>query len=254
MGVLERDGVDIYFEVHGSGDALLLTHGFSATSQMWTPQIEALAKDHTLITWDMRGHGQSDSPEDDAAYSETLTTGDMAALLDHLGFETAIIGGLSLGGYMSLAFYADFPERVKALLIIDTGPGFKKEAAREAWNEFALARGKEIEKDGAAALTGRSAEQASAVHRNVKGLAWAARNMLTQHNSRVIELLPDIKVPSIVIAGAEDEAFLAATDYMAIKIPGAEKVIIDKAGHAVNIDQPDAFNDALISFLASNDL
>jgi len=62
MPVLTRDGVDIYFEVHGSGPALLLTHGYSATSEMWRGQVEAFAADHTLITWDMRGHGRSDSP------------------------------------------------------------------------------------------------------------------------------------------------------------------------------------------------
>src|SRR4051794_22515070 len=104
MSTLNRDGVDIYYEVHGRGPPLLLTHGYSSTSAMWQGQIEALSKDHTLILWDMRGHGKSDYPEDPAAYSEALTGGDMAALLDDAGAATAIIGGLSLGGYMSLAF------------------------------------------------------------------------------------------------------------------------------------------------------
>ena len=81
MATLDRDGVRIYYETHGSGPALLLTHGYSATSQMWRPQIDALSRDHTLILWDMRGHGQSDSPADDGLYSEALTTQDMAALV-----------------------------------------------------------------------------------------------------------------------------------------------------------------------------
>jgi pimeloyl-ACP methyl ester carboxylesterase len=78
--------------------------------------------------------------------------------------------------------------------------------------------------------------------------------MLTQHSPRVIESLPDIAVPAIVLAGAEDEPFLAATDYMAAKIPGAEKVIVPDAGHAVNLDQPLAFNEAIRTFLKANDL
>src|SRR3984885_3303659 len=105
MPTIDRDGVRIYYEVHGSGPVLLLTHGYSSTSAMWQGQIEALSKHHKLILWDMRGHGRSNYPDDPAAYSEALTVADMAALLDEVEAERAIVGGLSLGGYMSLAFY-----------------------------------------------------------------------------------------------------------------------------------------------------
>src|ERR1700692_2173657 len=104
MPKINRDGVDIYYEAHGSGPTLLLTHGYSSTSAMWQGQIEALSRHHKLVLWDMRGHGQSDSPEDPAAYSEALTVADMAALLDKVGADAAVGGCLSLGGYMSLAF------------------------------------------------------------------------------------------------------------------------------------------------------
>ncbi len=86
-------------------------------------------------------------------------------------------------------------------------------------------------------------------HRDASGLARAARGMLTQRDARVIESLPDIKVPSLVVVGADDAPFLAASDYMAAKIPGAKKVVIPAAGHAVNIDQPQAFIDAVLPFL-----
>jgi len=134
MPKIDRDGVKIHYEVHGDGPPLILTHGYSSTSAMWQGQVGALAKRHKLIVWDMRGHGQSDYPDDPKAYSEALTVGDIAALLDAVGARKAIVGGLSLGGYMSLAFYRAHPERVSALLIIDTGPGFKKDDAREVWN------------------------------------------------------------------------------------------------------------------------
>jgi pimeloyl-ACP methyl ester carboxylesterase len=75
--------------------------------------------------------------------------------------------------------------------------------------------------------------------------------MLTQRDARVIELLPEIKMPSLVVVGADDAPFLAASDYMAAKIPGARKVVIPSAGHAVNIDQPQAFVDAVVPFLKS---
>jgi pimeloyl-ACP methyl ester carboxylesterase len=249
MPKLNRDGVDIYFEVHGSGPPLILTHGYSSTSGMWQGQIAALSKHHKLVLWDMRGHGQSDYPADPAAYSEAHTVADIAALLDAAGAETAIVGGLSLGGYMSLAFYRAHPERVRALLIIDTGPGFKKDDAREAWNKRAHDTGDRFEREGLEVLKSASRERSSVTHRDASGLARAARGMLTQRDARVIETLPHVKVPSLVVVGADDTPFLAASDYMAAKIPGAQKVVIPAAGHAANIDQPQAFNDAVTSFL-----
>jgi pimeloyl-ACP methyl ester carboxylesterase len=251
MPKLNRDGVNIYYEIHGSGPPLLLTHGYSSTSAMWQGQIAALSKQHKLILWDMRGHGQSDYPDDAAAYSETLTVGDMAALLDHVGADNAIVGGLSLGGYMSLAFYRAHPERVRALLIIDTGPGFKKDEAREAWNKRAHETGDRFEREGLEGLKLASRERSSVVHRDASGLARAARGMLTQRDAGVIETLPHIRVPALVVVGAHDTPFLAASDYMAAKIPGAKKVVIPAAGHAANIDQPQAFIDAVLPFLDS---
>jgi pimeloyl-ACP methyl ester carboxylesterase len=249
MPKLNRDGVKIHYEVFGSGPTLLLTHGYSSTSEMWQGQIEALSKHHQLVLWDMRGHGRSDYPDDPAAYSEASTIADMAALLDEVGARTAIVGGLSLGGYMSLAFYRAHPARVAALLIIDTGPGFKKDDAREAWNRRACDTGDRFEREGLEVLKSAGPERSGVSHRDATGLARAARGMLTQRDGRVIELLPDIKVPSLVVVGADDTPFLAATDYMAAKIPGAQKAVIPAAGHAVNIDQPQAFIDAVLPFL-----
>jgi pimeloyl-ACP methyl ester carboxylesterase len=252
MPKIDRDGVSIHYEVHGQqGPVLLLTHGYSATSEMWKGQIDAFSKNHRLVLWDMRGHGQSDYPENPSAYSEAHTVADIAALLDAVGAKRGIIGGLSLGGYMSLAFFRAHPERASALLIIDTGPGFKKDDAREAWNKRALDTAARLDREGLAMLKAASRERADASHRDATGLARAARGMLTQRDARVIEVLPEIKVPSLVVVGADDAPFLAASDYMAAKIPGAKKVVIPAAGHAVNIDQPQAFVDAVLPFLES---
>src|ERR1700716_2612863 len=249
MPKINRNAVNIHYEVHGDGPPLLLTHGYSSTSAMWQGQIEALSKHHKLVLWDMRGHGQSDYPDNPAAYSQALTVGDMAALLDEVGADSAIVGGLSLGGYMSLAFYRAHPERVSALLIIDTGPGFKKDDAREAWNKRAHDTGDRFEREGLAVLKSLSRERSTVSHRDASGLARAARGMLTQRDARVIESLPNIRVPSLVVVGADDAPFLAASDYMAAKIPKAKKVVTPAAGHAVNIDQPQAFIDAVLPFL-----
>src|SRR6201986_5254388 len=232
MPNLDRDGVHIHYEIHGGGPPLIPTHGYSSTSAMWQGQIAALSRRHRLILWDMRGHGQSDYPDDPKAYREALTVGDIAALLDAAGAGKAIVGGLSLGGYMSLAFYRAYPQRVSALLIIDTGPGFKKDDAREAWNRRALDTADRFDREGLDVLKSASRERSTVSHRDATGLARAARGMLTQRDARAIEPLPESKVPSLVVVGAGDTPSLAASDFMAAKIPGAKKVVVPAAGHA----------------------
>jgi len=246
---LDRDGVKVYYEEHGEGPAILLTHGYSASARMWDGQVRHFEDRYRVIVWDMRGHGRSDSPEDQALYTEEATVEDMAALLRACGATRAIIGGLSLGGYMSMAFHLAHPEMVSALMLFDTGPGYRNPQGREAWNETAYNRAKAFEERGLEALGGGAEVRVSA-HTSAAGLAKAARGMLAQFDSRVIESLEEIKVPTLVLVGANDRAFLNATDYMAAKIPNATHVVIPDAGHAANIDQPEAFNRAVDEFLA----
>jgi pimeloyl-ACP methyl ester carboxylesterase len=220
---------------------------------MWKPQEKALIeRRYRLVTWDMRGHGETESPDDPSLYSEALTVGDMLGLLDLQGAEQAVIGGLSLGGFMSLAFYLAHPQRVRALVLCDTGPGYRNDEARAGWNRNAERRAAKFEETGLEAL-GQSAEvRASArYHRSAQGLAHAARGMLAQFDARVIDALPAIRVPCLVIVGALDEPFLGASEYMAAKIPGASLQVIEGAGHAANMDCPEAFNGVLLDFLDS---
>jgi pimeloyl-ACP methyl ester carboxylesterase/ketosteroid isomerase-like protein len=249
MPTVDRDGVAIHYEAHGSGPALLLSHGYGATCRMWDAQVAALSDRYRVILWDMRGHGQSGDPADGSLYSQALTVGDMEAVLDACGEERAIIGGLSLGGVMSLAFNIVHPERVAALLLCDTGPGFRNAQARDEWNGRARARAAELDEKGLTAFRGGH-ETRLGTHRSARGLANAARGMLTQHTSDLIDSLPEIAVPTLVLVGADDKNFLAAADYMAAKIPGAQKVVIPAAGHAANLDQPAAFNRGVETFLA----
>ncbi len=249
MSYIDRDGISIYFESEGEGPALLLSHGYSSTGAMWNAQVEALRDTHHVITWDMRGHGRSDYPAAPEAYSERLTVEDMAAILDVCEVERATIGGLSLGGYMSLAFHHAFPERTAALLLFDTGPGYKSDDGRAEWNRTSIGRAERLESEGLAALS-RSREVKARNHRSALGLAGAARGMLAQADDRIIQSLPGIDVPTLVVVGADDTPFLGASSYMAHKISGAHQVIIPDAGHASNLDQPAAFNATVEEFLA----
>jgi len=249
---IDRDGVEIHYEAHGPENAppILLSHGYGATSRMWDGQVAAFADRYRLVLWDMRGHGQSGDPADPALYSHALTVGDMAAVLDACGIERAIIGGLSLGGVMSLAFHLAHPERVRALMLFDTGPGFRNPEARRQWNERAEARARELEEKGLPS-SGGGAETRLGRHRSAEGLAGAARGMLTMQDGSLIGALPQIAVPTLVLVGADDRHFLAAADYMAAKIAGAQKIVIPDAGHAANLDQPEAFNRAVADLLST---
>jgi pimeloyl-ACP methyl ester carboxylesterase len=153
----------------------------SATKYTGAPPIAPpLTADRTVITWDLRGHGSSASPVDPSAYSEEVALADMVAVLDSSAHGPVVLVGMSLGGYLSLAFHGRYPERVAALVLVDTGPGFKNDEARDRWN---------------------------------------------------------------------GEARANAADYMAARIPDAELVVIPRAGHASNLDQPEAFNAAVTAFL-----
>jgi pimeloyl-ACP methyl ester carboxylesterase len=246
MAHIERDGVRIFYETFGSpgGVPLLLSHGFGSSSRMWAPNVGALSADRQCITWDMRGHGRSDSPTDQGAYSAAACVGDMAALLDLHGADRAVLGGLSLGGYMSLAFYLAHAERVAALVLADTGPGFRNDEARQRWNDRAIAQAVRLERDGLAALGADGG-----LHESAAGVARAARGMLVQRDGAVIESLSAVAVPTLLLVGSLDTPFTGAANYMATKIPGARLAVIDGAGHVSNADAPTVFNARVVGFL-----
>src|SRR6266705_3268077 len=116
MPYLIRDGVRLYYEDHGQGIPVLLSHGFGASTGMWRGQVEALQRSYRLIPYDMR------------------------AILDHLHIEQAVIAGHSLGGFMSLAFHVAYPQRVQALILQGCGPGYRNAEARATWNARAEQR------------------------------------------------------------------------------------------------------------------
>ena len=211
----------LHRETHGSGPALLLTHGFGESARMWDANVPALAERHRVIAWDIRGHGQSDAPEDSALYTHDLALEDMERVLSDT--ESAVLCGMSLGGYLSLAFRLRHPERVRALILVDTGPGYRRDDERDEWNAY-------VERTAGDRPVGR---------------------LLRQHDASVIESLPHIDVPTLVVVGSEDAPFLRAADYMAAKIPTAWKLVIEGAGHEANMHAPDVFNEAVLEFLTT---
>ena len=238
----------IHHEVTGSGPVVLLTHGFAASSHMFASTVADLSTDHTVVVWDMRGHGRSDSPGDPAAYSVRTSLDAMLAILDDIGAERAVLVGHSLGGYLSLELAITHPERVAALVLVDTGPGFRSDGGRDEWNAMADRYAQDLDDRGLDGMPG-SDELTASVHRSPEGLALAARGVLRQSDGHVLEALPTIGVPTLVVVGERDEPFLIGSRYMAGKIPGAQLAVIAAAGHAPPVTHPDAFNAVLRTFL-----
>jgi pimeloyl-ACP methyl ester carboxylesterase len=248
MPVLARPGGSISYQVTGTGyPPLLLTHGYGASGAMFSHNLAAAGARNLVVTWDIRGHGSSESPADTGWYSADAALGDMAALLAELGLDRGVLGGHSLGGYLSLDFALRHPEQVAGLVLIGTGPGFRNDAARDDWNRRAHKTAARLEERGLAALGAGS--EVLGQHGDAGGLARAARHTLTQRDAHVIDGLPSIQVPTLVIVGAEDAPFQAAAEYMTAKLPRARKVVIPAAGHAPNVDQPEQFNAELRAFL-----
>ena len=251
MQYVDRNGVRVVYRRAGTGPFVLLTHGYGASSHMFNSNAGALADCCTIVAWDLRGHGASDYPTDAAEYTREKSIDDMVAILDDVGADRAVIGGHSLGGYLSLLFALEHPERTEGLVLIGTGPGFRKAEGREQWNQMAERYATSLTKHGLAGLPG-SAELTAEVHRDAGGLVFAARGILTQHDSRVIDSLADIDVPALVVIGENDEVFMPGSVYMAEKLPCADLVVIPGAGHAPNVTHADEFDAALRSFLVNH--
>jgi pimeloyl-ACP methyl ester carboxylesterase len=240
--------VQIHREVTGSGPAIVLTHGFAASSHMFAATVPALAVDHTVINWDMPGHGRSEAPDDPSAYSVGSFLASMLGLVDDAGAERAVFLGHSLGGYLSLDMALTHPDRTAGLVLVDTGPGYRNDAARDGWNRMAVAYARDLEAKGLAGLPGGE-ELAAGVHSTATGLVHAARNVLAQRDAHVIDGLASITAPTLIVVGSDDEPFVKGSHYMAEKIPNATLAVIDGAGHAPPMSHPEEFNSILRSFL-----
>lgn len=199
MATLNRDGIAIHYEVHGDGPTILLSNGFSGTTKNWEKQIAALSKDYQVVVWDMRGHGQSDAPDDLSLYTRDATIGDLMALLGEVGAKQAHIGGHSLGGYLSIETYRRHPEVFKSLLLFNTGPGFKKIEARDGWNAQCVKDAEKLEARHAEQMSLPESERRLGNHKSLMGVARAARGILPQDDGLVIESLPNIAVRKSVV-------------------------------------------------------
>jgi pimeloyl-ACP methyl ester carboxylesterase len=257
MPKVKVNGINLYYESQGQGYPVIFTHGFSATHAMWRPQLPAISKEFHFITYDARGHGDTDSPDSAGQYSADIVVEDLYQLMGVLGIKKAVIGGLSMGGYISLRFYFTHPDMATALVIMDTGPGYRNPQRRDEWNRTRIEQAIRLQNEGIGVLLNEALTEARKEllrRQDPFGLAYMSRKVVAQYDSWVIDSLGRIQVPSLILVGEKDTAFLQAGQYMAKTIPGAEHVVVPGAGHAANVDNTEFFNNALLNFLRKMNL
>lgn len=256
-------GIEMAYDVVGSGQPVLLLHGFPFNRGMWRAQSEALADRYRVITPDLRGFGETGAQSDEPATMREMAE-DVAALMDELGIERFTLGGLSMGGYVALAFYRHFPLRVRNLILADTRPQADTDEARENRQRQALkllSEGMESIVEGMLPkllAQGTLNERKEVVEElrammlgtDPRGAAAALRGMMERADQT--NLLPRILAPTLIIVGSEDQLTPQSdAELMNREIRGSRLEVIEGAGHVSNLERPLEFNSTLRGFLDS---
>jgi pimeloyl-ACP methyl ester carboxylesterase len=255
--------VELYHRDAGSGLPVVLLHAFPLSSAMWLAQREALADGYRVITPDLRGFGGSPLPDDDEP-SLDLMADDVAALLDAKGLDRVVLGGLSMGGYVTMAFLRRHAVRVAAVVLADTKAGADPQAARDNRERIAALVTDEPEStvlvdEVLPSLFGATtAQDRPMVVGRMKAfvqaappaaVAWAQRAMAARPES--FDTLAAVTVPALVVVGEEDGlAPVAEAEAMTAAMPDARLEVLAGAGHLTAMEVPDDFNIVLESFLS----
>jgi 2-succinyl-6-hydroxy-2,4-cyclohexadiene-1-carboxylate synthase len=254
-------------ETTGTGPALLLLHGFTGSAATWSRFVPQLAARRRTIAVDLIGHGGSVSPPDPARYRMERCVADLTALLDALVVERADVLGYSMGGRVALHLAAAKPERIRSLILESSSPGIADAAERNTRAAADDALADSIERDGLAGFVDRwerlplFATQAALpnatreqlrrqrLRNNPRGLANSLRGMGAGRQESLWQRLPTLNTPTLLIAGELDAKYRAITGRMSEILPQAQVKIAPGAGHAVHLEQPEAFLDAVLQFL-----
>jgi pimeloyl-ACP methyl ester carboxylesterase len=260
-GKISANGVT--FLDAGKGPPVLLLHAFPLSSAMWRPQIEELQRDYRVVAPDFRGFGST--PGFIGAPSVDQMADDAAALLDELKIQgPVVVSGLSMGGYVALAFARRHASRLRALILADTQAGADDAMAaanRDKMIDFASKNPSPavIERMMPVALCAETIAKRPEVVGTVRriaslqapaGIVGALQALRDRPDAT--PGLKDIAVPTLVIVGREDAITpLAVAEKLTSNVRGARLVVLEKAGHLSNLEQPEGFNQVVRAFLAS---
>ncbi|HTE83530.1 MAG TPA: alpha/beta hydrolase [Dehalococcoidia bacterium] len=266
MPVAQVNGIEIFYEERGSGYPLILSHEFAGSWESWKDQIRFFSRRYRVIAYNDRGYPPSSVPDDPAAYSEEQSVEDLRGLMDALGIAQAHIGGLSMGGAITLKFGIAYPERCRSLTIAGAGSGttnkeqFLKEqnATATVFEERGSGAVGEFYTRGPARVQLQSKDplgfeefaELFAGH-SAQGSARTMRGVQMQRRS-IYEVQTEMsacRVPALILTGDEDELCLEPALFMKRTLPNAGLAILPKSGHPINLEEPALYNQLVLDFL-----
>jgi 3-oxoadipate enol-lactonase len=264
MAITRIDDIQMAYTDTGVGRPVVLIHGYPFNRSLWNEQVEALSNSYRVIVPDLRGFGETDASTGTATMNRMAQ--DVGQLLDHLRISQAVIGGLSMGGYVALAFYKQFPSRVRTLVLADTRAQADTEEAKQTraqQAEKALSEGMAGIADAMLPklLTPETVSKRPEVVKRVRdmmlktkpeGAAAALLGMAEREDQT--ELLSRVTSPTLILVGAEDAITpVADSEKMRDCIAGSRLVVLENAGHVSNLERTEQFNEALLKFLRESD-
>lgn len=260
MPRIQSNNANLYYEVHGIGQPLLFIHGLGSSTQDWEFQVQKFPRAYQVITFDLRGHGQSDKPR--GPYNLPMFASDAAAVLKALGVESAHVVGLSLGGCIAFQLVTDFPSLVKTMTIVNSGPEvvirtFKDKVG--VWQRFAIVRLFGMRRMGEVLSKKLFPRDEHASLRKTFVENWAKNDprayqdtMRAMVNWTVMDRLGSIKSPTLIIASDQDYTPVAFKEEYIKRIPDAQLVVVPDARHGLPAEWPEKFNAILMDFLVKH--
>lgn len=268
--ITTRDGTRLYYEEAGTGTPILFVHEFGGDWRSWEPQMRHFTRLYRCITFSARGYLPSDVPQDVTQYSQQTAIDDMADLLDALGIEKAHIVGLSMGGFAALHFGLRYANKARSLVVAGAGYGAEKEY-EEYFRNVSLEVARQFEAQGAPAFSKIYSTAASRIIFQLKDpRGWAEfAQQLGEHDSigsartmqgvqakrpSIYDLEEELKampLPTLVVVGDEDDHCLQPGVFLKKTVPACGLLVLPKAGHTLNIEEPALFNQFVGDFLAT---
>lgn len=268
MPNIHANGISIAYAEAGEGFPLILAHEFAGSIESWQAQVHFFSRRYRVITYNARGYPPTEVPDAPEAYSQDIAVEDMKGLLDALGIREAYIGGLSMGGSLALHFGLRHPEMARALIVAAAGTGSTNpEESRAMWREMADA----MERDGMPSALASYAEGPARVqlrrkdptgYEEFKRLLFAHSAKGSANTMRGVQAgrppifvweedLKKLELPTLILCGDEDEPCIDPSIFLKRNIKRSGLVMFPQSGHAFNLEEPDAFNRAVLDFLTA---
>jgi pimeloyl-ACP methyl ester carboxylesterase len=258
MPRLHINGIDLHFAVTGQGQPVLFIHGLGSSSRDWEPQTAFFARRYQVVTFDLRGHGQSQKPP--GPYSMLLFASDAAQLLKALGLAPAHVVGISLGGMIALQLAADSPASVRSLVVVNTGPEYVVRTMKERWqvaSRLLMVRLLGMRRLGEVLGQRLFPKPGQIALRQLFAKRWEENDPRAYLASMraiigwsVTDRLAGIGVPTLVVAADQDYTPVKVKEDCVARMPQAELVVIRDSRHATPVEHPVIFNETTMAFLA----